>query len=58
MADLQQALVECVSAVPPFHTQCAEKNLSERSKDEKLLYTGLMSMLQGLQKYFFQNPRN
>ena len=38
-------------------TQCAEENSTERLKDKKLLYTGLAGMLQGFQKYFFQNPR-
>ena len=38
--------------------QLAEENLTERSKDEKLLYTGLILVLQGIQKYFFQNPTN
>ena len=27
-------------------SQCAEEKSNERSKDEKLLYTGLMGMLQ------------
>ena len=38
--------------------QYDEENSNERSKDEKLLYTGLKGILQGFQKYFFQNPRN
>ena len=39
-------------------TQLAEENLTKRSKDEKLLYTGFTGMLQGFQKSIFQNPTN
>ena len=41
-----------------FEAQYAGENSTKRSKDKKLLYTGLTGILNGFQKHFFQNPKN
>ena len=41
-----------------YESQCAEEKSNEILKDEKLLYTGLMGMLQGFQNILFLNPKN
>ena len=40
------------------YSQCTEEKSKYRSKDKKLLYTGLTGLLQGFQTYFFQNTSN